>query len=93
MTTTITLRAFPVVLRDERTGKHHEDIIVLDKPRLQAAQLIGRSSKELIHDHYNRKGYKVLDIGKAEKLTAAIDLQELYRNEKARSSGRKDEAV
>lgn len=80
MKTTINLllRAFPVTIRDQRTGVQRADTIVLDKLRLQAAQLAGESSKELIHRFYNRQGYKVLEIGKPIKQELTLDLLTLY---------------
>ena len=54
----IEARRFPVTLRDERTGEIIQSSIILDKQRLQAAQLVGQSSKELIHRFYNRHTYK-----------------------------------
>lgn len=72
------VRAFMVTVRDERTGEEHDDIIVLDKPRLQAAQLVGQSSKELIERIYHKQGFKVLDIGKADKLTVQLQLDRVY---------------
>ncbi len=74
----IQARAFHVTIKDERTGKTTEDVIVLDKPRLQAAQLVGQSFKELIYRLYNREGYKVLEIGYAEKKTIVLDLEQLW---------------
>lgn len=81
MKTNITLqvRAFQVVIQDERTGEEHCDLIVLDKAQLQAAQLVGQSSKELIHRLAGRQGFKVLEIGKAEKREISLNLEELYR--------------
>lgn len=72
------IRAFPVKIRDERTGEEDVDIIVLDKPRLQAAQMVGQSSKELIERIYHKQGFKVLDIGKADKLTVQLQLDRVY---------------
>lgn len=72
-------RSFPVMIRDQRTGEESADTIVLDKTQLQAAQLVGQSSKELIHRHYNRAGYQVLDIGKPIKRTIGVNLEELYK--------------
>ena len=46
----------------------------LDKAQLQAAQLVGMSSKELIYSIYNRRGFRVLDIGKAEKGRIEVEL-------------------
>lgn len=69
MKTTVTIytRRFPVTIRDERTGAKVQDSITLDKAQLQAAQLAGQSSKELIYRLYNHQGFRVLEIGKAEK--------------------------
>ena len=53
-TATIYTRRFPVTIRDGRTGAEMQDYITLDKAQLQAAQLVGLSSKELILDHYNQ---------------------------------------
>ncbi len=50
-TATIYTRRFPVTIRDGRTGAEMQDYITLDKAQLQAAQLVGLSSKELILEH------------------------------------------
>ena len=68
-TATIYTRRFPVTIRDGRTGAEMQD-----KAQIQAAQLVGLSSKELILDHYNRHGFRVLDIGKAEKGRIEVEL-------------------
>ena len=75
---TISVRAFPVLLEDERTGAKSSDMLVLSKEQLQAAQLVGQSSKELIYRLYNRRGYKVLEIGKPDKHGLALDLTGQY---------------
>ena len=72
------IRAFPVKIRDERTGEEDVDIIVLDKPRLQAAQLVGQSSKELIERIYHKQGFKVMEVGKADKMTVQLQLDRVY---------------
>lgn len=54
-------------------------LFVFDKAQLQAAQVIGQSSKELIFRAYNEKGYTVLDIGKADKQEIELDLYGLYQ--------------
>lgn len=77
------LRAFPVQLRDRDTGSITHDVIVLEKKHLQAAQLVGESSKELIHRLYGRMGQEVLEIGKPERMEVPLDLQEIYRKEKS----------
>ena len=74
----IQVRAFTVVIRDERTGENKTDTIVLEKSKLQAAQLVGQSSKELIWRIYNRNGYRVLDIGKTDKREISLNLEEAY---------------
>lgn len=74
----ITLRALPVKIQDTRTGKTTEDKIVLTKEQLHAADLVGQSSKELITRLYNREGYKVLEIGKAEKQSGELNLEAAY---------------
>lgn len=68
-TATIYTRRFPVTIRDGRTGAEMQDYITLDK-----AQLVGMSSKELIYSIYNRRGFRVLDIGKAEKGRIEVEL-------------------
>lgn len=81
---TIEARRFPVTIRDERTDTVGEDHIVLDKAQLQACQIVGQSSKELIQRIYNRQGFRVLDIGKPERRSIDLSLDELWRlHEKA----------
>lgn len=72
------VRRFPVDIRDERTGVVSRDYIVLDKPMLHAAQMVGQSSKDLIQRIYNRQGFRVLEIGKAERRSISISLEELW---------------
>ena len=76
---TIHLRRFTVQIMDERTGESREDVIVLTKEQLQAAQLCGQSSKELICRYYAREGFTVLEIISAVKREATLDLDELFR--------------
>lgn len=71
---TLTVRAFPVLIRDERTGEQLNDMIVLTKEQLRAADLVGESSKELIYRQYNREGFTVQSIGKAVKRAIVITL-------------------
>ena len=72
----ICVRVFPVKLRDSRSGEELTDEIVLTKAMLTAAQIVGQSSKELIHRIYNREGYSVLEIGKPRKTTVTVDLEQ-----------------
>lgn len=80
---TIRARAFPVRLRDERTGETSTDVIALSKEQLQAAQLVGESSTELIYRIYNRQGFRILDVGKPYKQNISIDLTELHERQEA----------
>lgn len=76
---TIEARRFPVELLDERTGCASLEYIVLDKRQLQAAQLVGQSSKELIQRIYNRKGFRVLEIGTPARRSISLNLDELWK--------------
>ena len=71
-----TLR-FPVTVHE---GKNESAVIpvILTKEQLQAAQIVGQSSKELICRIFNREGYTVLDIGKPERKTLEVNLNELW---------------
>lgn len=71
----IPVRVFPVKIRDKKSGIETDDEIILTKAILAAAQAVSESSKELIHRAYDRKGYRVLEIGKAHKLTITVDLE------------------
>ena len=69
MTNEVTMqaRAYSVTVEDQRSGEKSVELIALDKQQLQAAQIVGQSSNELIYRLFNRQGYKVLDIGKPVK--------------------------
>ena len=67
-----------MTLRDERTGEITQSNIILDKQRLQAAQMVGQSSKELIHRFYNRQGFRVLEIGTPERRSLNLSLEDLW---------------
>ncbi|MCI8827543.1 MAG: hypothetical protein HFE98_01670 [Ruminiclostridium sp.] len=81
MTNEVTMqaRAYSVTVEDQRSGEKSVELIALDKQQLQAAQIVGQSSNELIYRLFNRQGYKVLDIGKPVKKEIVVDLTELYR--------------
>ena len=68
------VRTYPVTIRDQRTGEQREDLLPLDTRQLQAAQLVGQSSNELIFRIYNRQGFYVLNIGKPIKREVRVDL-------------------
>lgn len=76
--TMITVRAYPVEIRDERTGEKMKDTIVLDKAMLQAGAMVGLGDEDIIFRLYNRKGYRVLEIGKPVKKDLTVDLKRLY---------------
>ena len=90
---TINVRCFPVVIRDERTGETRQDTIILDKQRLQAAQLVGESSKELIHRIYNRAGFQVLDIDTPDRREINLNLDELYKLHSVAMLGKREAVV
>ena len=77
----IQVRAYPVELKDHRTGETSTDVIVLSKEMLQAAGLLGLTDGDLIYRAYNRKGYKVLEIGAVHKQEITVDLEELYNKQ------------
>lgn len=79
----ITVRAYPVQIRDERTGETKGDTIVLSKQKIQAASTIGMSDRDLINRLYNRQGYHVLEVGKPKKKEIIVDLLELYEGQEA----------
>lgn len=72
------LRRFAVTTRAQDTGETFTSYIVLDKSQLQAAQMVGQSSKELITRAYAGKSYEVVSIGKADKRTVSLDLDKLW---------------
>lgn len=67
---------FPVKVK---IGEHTSVVyVILTKEQLQAAQIIGESSKEVIQRFCSRNGYEVLDIGKADRRTLEINLNEMW---------------
>lgn len=77
-TMTVQLRRFDVLVEDQRTRETREESIVFTLEQLHAAQLVGQSSKELIERYFNRMGYKVGGIGRAERRTATLRLDGLF---------------
>lgn len=71
------LRRFSVTVQDA-SGQQTEVPITLDKSQLQAAQIVGQSSKELIKRICGRQGLTLLDIGAADKRTVTLDLEALW---------------
>ena len=78
---TFEARRFPVVIIDEHSGEERQDFIVLSKQQLQAAQMVGESSKELITRIYSRNDCTVKSIGKAEKKALCVELAALWEVE------------
>ena len=56
MTNEVTMqaRAYSVTVEDQRSGEKSVELIALDKQQLQAAQIVGQSSNELIYRLFNR---------------------------------------
>lgn len=75
----IQTRCFPVKIRDQRTGEEHDDTIVFELNQLRAAHGIGLDHEQVIHNKYNQMGYWVLEIGKGQKNTMFLNLEELHR--------------
>ena len=68
---------FPVEVQDGANGTETV-MVILTKEQLNAARIIGESSKEVIHRLCGRKGYKVVDIGKPERRTLEVNLSEMW---------------
>lgn len=83
-TTTIKAMAYPVKLKDHRTGEQLEDTIVILKEWLQICGSDGLNicdDKHMIFRAYNLKGYEVLEIGKRRSVQLTVDLEQLYREQ------------
>ena len=87
---TIQLRCAPVVIRDERNGEKMEDKIVLELNQIKAADAMGFDFEEIVHRQYNRRGYTVLEIGKVQRQTITINLEELYRLHSVGEMGKRE---
>lgn len=74
---TINVRVFPVLAHDHRTGKEEAVTVPVTKEMLQAASLVGQSSNELVERMLDRRGYTAIEIGKPDKVTLTVDLEEL----------------
>lgn len=86
-TTTIKALAYPVKLKDHRTGELLEDTVVLEKSWLQiCGKLDIDDDKRLIYRIYNRKGFEVLEVGKRRKVQLTVDLEQLYRDHVAHTA-------
>ena len=72
---------FPVTVQEGENGSAAISVI-LTKEQLRAAGIVEQSSKELIHRICNREGYTVLDIGKPERKTLDVNLNQLWGGDK-----------
>lgn len=79
------LRQFPVLAHDHRTGQEEAITVTVAKQQLQAAQIVGQSSKELIERLCEKQGYTVIEIGKPDKLAVTLDLDKLVEQHEEQS--------
>lgn len=87
-TTTIKALAYPVKLKDLRTGEHIDDTIVIPKEWLQICGSDGLNiydDKCMIFRAYNSKGYEVMEIGKRRNVQLTVDLEQLYQGQEGAS--------
>ena len=81
---TVHLRRFCVALKTPLREEEIIQYVTLEKSQLQAAQLVGESSKELLQRVAAANGAQLAGvIGKAEKRTVALDLDKLWRQGQA----------
>lgn len=83
MKTTISIKAYayPVKLKDHRTGVSNSDTIVIPAEWLRICGSMGLEicdDKNMIRRAYNRKGYEVIEVGNRCKITFTVDLERLY---------------
>ena len=78
-TVTAYLCTFHVSGVNKQTGESTFMTVTVSKGQLQAAQIVGQSSKELIERMCERQGFYVLEIGKPKKQTVMLDLNELSK--------------
>lgn len=74
----IPVRAYTVELKDSRTGERITDTIVLEKSRIQAGAMFDLGDEDIICRIYNRQGYRVLEIGKPQKVELTVNLGKLF---------------
>ena len=83
-TTSVKAWAYPVTLKDHRTGEHSTDVIVLPKEWLFICGSDGlniSNDQQLIFRAYNKKGFEVLEIGQRRKVELTVDLEQLYHDQ------------
>lgn len=81
----LNLRQFPVLAHDHRDGQEKRITVTVAKNQLQAAQIVGQSSKELVERLCDRQGYTVLEIGKPSKVAVTVDLDKLIEEQEERA--------
>lgn len=80
-TTTIKAYAYPVKIKDHRSGVSNSDTIVIPAEWLRICGSMGLEicdDKHMIYRAYNRKGFEVLEVGNRRRITLRIDLERLY---------------
>ena len=83
-TTKINAYAYPVTLKDNRTGERLQDTIVIPKEWLQICGSDGLNisdDKSMVFRAYNVRGYEVIEIGKRRSIQLAIDLERAFREQ------------
>lgn len=80
-TTKIKAYAYPVIIKDQRTGEVSGDVIVLPKEWLQICGSEGINivdDQHMIFRAYNVRGYEVKKIEKRRSVQLTVDLEQLY---------------
>ena len=80
-TTTIKAYAYPVTVKDHRSGVSGSDTIVIPAEWLRICGSMGLEicdDKLMIARAYSRRGYEVLKIGNRRRITLSVDLEKLY---------------
>lgn len=78
----ITLMAFEVSIVDKREGKPRtarQETVILDGGIISAIERLGMRPNGYICRKYEAEGYTVANIHKGEKLTAYVDLEQLWK--------------
>lgn len=74
----VSIRAYPVRIRDNRTGQWTEDTVILTREQLRAGAVMHLGDKDIIARMCGRIGFHVLEIGTPVKRTVCIDLERAY---------------
>ena len=78
----ITLTAYEVEYIDQRQPKPrtvHRETVILDGGMISAIERLGMRPNGYICRKYEAEGYTVANIHKGEKLTAYVDLEQLWK--------------